>query len=157
MQRFYSAVLLAALLLSFGSYMAIPVLLLVPNPPRGAIVAIVVMLVVMPFVVICLRLRRMSGGALCVACPRPVYISIAVAATVVAVSWLTVGFLRWPAAPVRPVNGVFVDKRGTVYSNASYEAFRRWEVTLPPAWLPFALVAITALPASGRARWVRTC
>lgn len=157
MQRLYSAVLLTAAIVSLGSYVAIPVLLLVRNPPPGAIIGLMVVLALVPFAILCLQLRRMSGGALCVACRRSVYGTIAVAVTVVALSWLLVGAVRWPGAPVRPVHGGFVDKRGTVHSKASYDAFRRWEATLPPAWMPFALLAITAFPAADRSHRVRTC
>ena len=40
------------------------------------------------------------------------------------------GIIRWPLAPIREVNGTFVDKAGKVFTESVYHQFKIWETGL---------------------------
>jgi hypothetical protein len=155
-EKFYRALLAVAVAVSVVCYAAIPLLLLIPNPPKSWPVTAVAGGLALAFAFAGLMLRGISGGELRLPCSKSLHGRISVGVTIIALTWMIVGIVRWPAAPIRQVGNTFRDKRGTVHDRDSYNAFRRWEATLPLAWLPFALVATTALPAVDANRRLRT-
>jgi len=71
-------------------------------------------------------------------------------ATGIFVAMASYGILKWPAAPVRVDGQRYVDKTGREHTESSFRAFKRWETAFPFLWMPFALSAITTLPAMAR-------
>ena len=72
---------------------------------------------------------------------------VAVVTIVTFVALVIYGVSRWPAAPIRPTKAGYVDKLGRKHSLESFRAFRRWEAAHFCLGLPFALAAITSIPA----------
>ena len=156
-QQFFRAVFGTAAAISVACYCSIPILLLLPTPPNGAVVAGIAAVILAPFLLVGLILRGVSDGELCLPCTAAAHKFATWLIILIFIVWFAGGILCWPAAPLRQVSNSFLDKRGKVYSRTSYDAFRKWEATLPLAWLPFALVAITALPATDRNRHLHYC
>ena len=73
-------------------------------------------------------------------------------ATGIFVAMSSYGILKWPAAPVRAEGQRYVDKTGREHTESSFRAFKRWETAFLFLWMPFALSAITNLPAMARPR-----
>jgi len=149
--------MVAAVVVSGTCYLLVPIFLSLPRVPEGSTVAVFAAVILVPFLVIGLALRGISDGELCIPCAAQAHTRGTWLVISVAVLWFAVGILFWPSAPLRQERNGYVDKRGTPHGRVSYEAFRRWEATLPLAWLPFALVAITSLPATDRRRKVHYC
>ena len=157
MQRFFRSVFIAAVAVSAACYSLIPVLLLLPNTPRSALIAGIAGLMLAPFLSVGLMLRAISDGKLCIPCAASAHKYGAWLVIFVFLVWFAVGILLWPAAPIQQAGNSFTDKRGRVYTRSSYDAFRKWEATLPLAWLPFALLAVASLPATDRKRHLHYC
>ena len=51
------------------------------------------------------------------------------------------GFYRYPAAPIRKVDGLYVDKQDRPHSAADFERFRAWERVLIASWIGTAASA----------------
>jgi hypothetical protein len=117
----------------------------VPAPSQPPVWAVTCVLV--PMFLWSIVLRVVGKGQL--AFP----ISVALRGKVVAVIIVTFvalviyGVSRWPAAPITPRDAGYVDKLGRTHSLESFRAFRRWETTYFCLGLPFALAAITSIPA----------
>ena len=156
LQSIYRATLLAAGIMSIASYIGVVILLLSSTIPAGVSVAVCVAPVILGFMVVSLVLRWRGRDELCIPTSTKIHTAMTVVVTLVAVTWFAIGIARWPGAPLRHQGKSFVDKRGRIYDEQSYRSFRRWEATLPLAGLPFALVAITGVPAADKKR-VRTC
>ncbi|MEA2166497.1 MAG: hypothetical protein QOK37_4624 [Thermoanaerobaculia bacterium] len=157
MQRVYAASIGFAAALSVAALAGIAVLLRASEVPDGGDIALGVMPIILAFLLLNVALRLKSGAELCMPGPRRVHGVITFLSVVIGASWFATGLFRWPAAPVVKVGSDFRDKRGALHTPPDYISFRKWEATLPLAGLPFALVAITALPATGKSRRLRIC
>jgi len=157
MQKLYASFLVLAAVISIVSGACLVILLIASNPPESGSVAVATGIVIIPFVISAFVLRAASNSHLCIPCSKTTHAIAVVVVTVVALSWFAAGFVRWPAAPLKRDGEIYTDKRNRRLTRAEYEAFSKWETTLPVAGLPFALAAITALPAIDERRRVRTC
>jgi hypothetical protein len=159
MTAIYKGVLMAAGALSIASWaLAISLLLLRRLPPfDGAHAVMVVMGLVILFALASLFLRWRNGGPLCIPTTAALHKTAIYVAIGFAVAWFAIGFARYPAAPYRVVNGAWHDKGGRERTQGEYEAFRRWEASLPVAWLPFALSAVTSLAVMTTSKTLRYC
>ncbi|HEX8738144.1 MAG TPA: hypothetical protein VF721_22610 [Pyrinomonadaceae bacterium] len=56
------------------------------------------------------------------------YLILAIVA--VAVMAMLYGYIKYPAAPIRPVDDKFLDKQKKEYTAEEFRAFKTWEMTL---------------------------
>jgi len=57
------------------------------------------------------------------------------------IGWMGYGFVTYPHAPIKPCgDNAYCDKRHAAYTEAEYEAFRRWQTILFVSW-PFGIAS----------------
>ena len=60
--------------------------------------------------------------------------------------------LYYPAAPIRDVNGQYIDKRGQTHSREEFERLHTWERAFVGSWIASAGSAVAFQLAKRRAR-----
>jgi hypothetical protein len=150
-QRFYEAVFVVGLLamtISIGLGL-LACLVVMPTPPEFVWLPWVA--IVGPLLVVCIALRCLSAwqglrwpGVMA----RRRFFMLYWAAALLFVGALLYGFWMWPAAPLSPRNGAFVDKTGKLYSRDEFDAFDRWQVIMNYFCLAFAVGSVIGMPAA---------
>jgi len=81
----------------------------------------------------------MSGSLRTIAILR--YAAVAVFGA--SISMMAYGLYHYPAAPIRYVDGQYLDKRGRIHSRAEFEHFRFWEKAFFASWGASAVAALS--------------
>jgi len=144
--NFYAAlaVLAALLLCLFWSLMSTTFI----DIPAGVAVVneIALVLAFLPFNLLCYLLNK----------ERKIRLPRSIPARVVKVSYATLGALFfllffigiavYHSAPIRPDNGLFIDKKGVTYTYEQFKIYRKWEFALMTTGSMCFLCSIVLLP-----------
>ena len=90
----------------------------------------------------------MNGSRRTVATAR--YIALVLFGALVVV--MAYGFYYFPAAPIRHVDGQYVDKHGGIHSREDFEHLRVWERVFIASWMASAVSTVSYQYAKRRNR-----